>query len=180
MENQPEVINTFANSEIAILRSGKAKKNDPPIPDDLAPISGNGKLATQPEPDPDPDDRPVFLDSIRFRYSTETIADETAPDEEPEEAIPEEPVEEVPEEHPRSSRRRKPRKPRQATPEKTEQPEKAVKLAQKKPAAPKAPAAKKEKGEQPEKPAAEGKKPHHRYHYRRRPGKLAGDKKPEA
>ena len=45
MENQPEVINTFLNSEIAVLRSGKAKKNDPPIPADLAPISGSGKRA---------------------------------------------------------------------------------------------------------------------------------------
>ncbi len=73
MEDQPEVINTFPNSEIAVLRSGKAKKNDPPIPADLAPISGNGKRVRKEERA----DEPVLLDPIRFRYSTETIVEET-------------------------------------------------------------------------------------------------------
>ena len=72
MENQPEVINTFLNSEIAVLRSGKAKKTDPPIPADLAPISGAAK---QQKPE-EPKDGPVFLDPIRFRYSTETVVEE--------------------------------------------------------------------------------------------------------
>lgn len=35
-----EDIRFYRNSEICVLRSGKAKKTDPPIPDDLAPISG--------------------------------------------------------------------------------------------------------------------------------------------
>ena len=43
MEEQPEVISVFKNEEIAILRNGKAKKTDPPIPADLAPISGGGR-----------------------------------------------------------------------------------------------------------------------------------------
>ena len=43
MEERPEEISVYANTDIAILRNGKAKKNDPPIPADLAPISGNGK-----------------------------------------------------------------------------------------------------------------------------------------
>ena len=43
MEENPETITAFANADIAVLRSGKAKKNDPPIPADLAPISGAGK-----------------------------------------------------------------------------------------------------------------------------------------
>ena len=43
LEDHPETISTFANGEIAVLRSGKAKKNDPPIPADRAPISGAGK-----------------------------------------------------------------------------------------------------------------------------------------
>ena len=72
MEDHPEVINTYANTDIAILRNGKAKKNDPPIPADLAPISGAGRHRKK-EPDAD---SPMMLDSIRFRYSTETIAEE--------------------------------------------------------------------------------------------------------
>ena len=75
MEEQPEAIRTFANEEIAVLRSGKAKKNDPPIPADLAPISGGGRRIKKEEPDAD---REVFLDSIRMRYSEETIAEETS------------------------------------------------------------------------------------------------------
>ena len=43
MEDSPETISVFPNTDIAVLRSGKAKKNDPPIPADLAPISGSGK-----------------------------------------------------------------------------------------------------------------------------------------
>ena len=39
MEDHPETISTYKNTDICILRSGKARKNDPPIPRDLAPIS---------------------------------------------------------------------------------------------------------------------------------------------
>ena len=39
MEDHPETIGTYKNTDICILRSGKARKNDPPIPKDLAPIS---------------------------------------------------------------------------------------------------------------------------------------------
>ena len=78
MEEHPETITSFSNSEIAILRNGKAKKNDPPIPADLAPISGNGKRVRKEEKE----DKTIFLDSIRFRYSTETIADEAVEEEE--------------------------------------------------------------------------------------------------
>ena len=35
-----EDIRSYRNSDICVLRSGKAKKTDPPIPEDLAPISG--------------------------------------------------------------------------------------------------------------------------------------------
>ena len=71
MENNPETVNTFSNEDIAVLRSGKAKKNDSPIPADLAPISGGGKRPAKPKAE----DAPV-LDAIRFRYSTESIAEE--------------------------------------------------------------------------------------------------------
>ena len=78
MEEQPEVIGTFANTEIAVLRSGKAKKNDPPIPADLAPISGNGKRKKRFE---DIEESAPVLESIRMRYSEETIAEEVAKEE---------------------------------------------------------------------------------------------------
>ncbi len=71
MELQPEAINIYNNADIAVLRSGKAKKNDPPIPADLAPISGSGKRACKEQEEEQP-----LLDSIKFRYSNETIAEE--------------------------------------------------------------------------------------------------------
>ena len=78
MEDSPETISTFANDDIAILRSGKAKKNDPPIPADLAPISGAGKRMRKEEQE---EDYSPILGSIRLRYSEETIAEETKPEE---------------------------------------------------------------------------------------------------
>ncbi len=78
MEDSPETISTFPNSDIAVLRSGKAKKNDPPIPADLAPISGGGKRVRK---EPQFEDTSVVLSSIRLRYSEETIAEETTPEE---------------------------------------------------------------------------------------------------
>ncbi|MBE6976955.1 MAG: hypothetical protein E7439_07215 [Ruminococcaceae bacterium] len=71
MEDQPEVIQTFGNDEIAILRSGKAKKNEPPVPTDLAPISGSGKRFKKEEPEEVP-----MLADVRFRYSEE-VEEET-------------------------------------------------------------------------------------------------------
>ena len=67
-----ESTGVYRNEDIAVLRSGKAKKNDPPIPDDLAPISGAGRRQKKEEVE----DSPVLLESIRMRYSEETIAEE--------------------------------------------------------------------------------------------------------
>ena len=67
-----ESTGVYRNEDIAVLRSGKAKKNDPPIPDDLAPISGAGRRQKKEEME----DSPVLLESIRMRYSEETIAEE--------------------------------------------------------------------------------------------------------
>ena len=94
MEDSPETVNVFANADIAVLRSGKAKKNDPPIPADLAPISGSGKRARKAEPEQDT----MVLEPIRFRYSTESVVTET-----------EEPVQEQPEKPAPGRRRRGPR-----------------------------------------------------------------------
>ena len=90
MEDAPDTISVFQNSDIAVLRNGKPRKNDPPIPPDLAPISGSGKRAHK-----EAEEEPVHLEAIRFRYSTETVADDTeqpaestAPAEQPKESRP--------------------------------------------------------------------------------------------
>ena len=72
MEDAPETISVFSNSDVAVLRSGKAKKNDPPIPADLAPLSGSGKRKRQTA---DTEEKPL-LEPIRFRYSTEKVVEE--------------------------------------------------------------------------------------------------------
>ena len=111
MEDAPETINVFKNSDIAVLRSGKAKKNDPPVPADLAPISGNGKRVRKPV-----EEEKLLLEPIRFRYSTEKIV------EEPEEEIPEAAADET--ETAKASRSRRRRKPHNDQPKevKAEQP----------------------------------------------------------
>ena len=86
MENG-ESTGVYRNEDIAVLRSGKAKKNDPPIPDDLAPISGAGKRKKKEE---ETSEGPRFLDPIRFRYSEETIAEQKAI-ETPKEESPDQP-----------------------------------------------------------------------------------------
>ena len=109
MEDSPETVAYFANSDIAVLRSGKAKKNDPPIPADMAPISGAGKRTRKTE------EEKLFLDPIKFRYSTETIVDEPASEQE--EAVQEQEVKES-----RASRRRRNRKAGQEKPVQPEEP----------------------------------------------------------
>ena len=97
MEDAPETISVFRNADIAILRSGKAKKTDPPIPADLAPISGSGKRVRKPA-----EQEKLLLEPIRFRYSTEAVV------EEPKEETPAEPASEEPAENkPSRSRRRR-------------------------------------------------------------------------
>ena len=128
MEDSPETVNVFANADIAVLRSGKAKKNDPPIPADLAPISGSGKRARKAEPEQDT----MVLEPIRFRYSTESVVTET-----------EEPVQEQPEK-PAPGRRR--RGPRNEGPKEPKQ-----EIRQEKPKQSKAPAAEENTQERSEK-----------------------------
>ncbi len=146
MEDAPDTVSVFPNSDIAVLRSGKAKKNDPPIPADLAPISGGGKRVRKEKPE----EETLHLEPIRFRYSTETIADERT---EPAQEAKEEPRE-------KRSRRRKGPKGDQPRAERPEKPaEKPAPKAEK--PAPKA-----------EGPADEDKKPPRRrnnFRHRRRP-----------
>ena len=75
MEDAPETISVFANTDIAVLRSGKARKNDPPIPADLAPISGAGKRV---KAEKEGKEEKLLLEPIRFRYSTEKLVEEPA------------------------------------------------------------------------------------------------------
>ncbi len=147
MEDSPETLTYFANADIAVLRSGKAKKNDPPIPADLAPISGSGKRVKKAEPE----ERPL-LDPIRFRYSTEAIVEEQEPDPvSPEEAPA---PQEAPERKPRQRRRKqsgegvKPEAPAKAEGEKKAPEKNPEKKAEKKP---EQPAEKKEGEADPEK-----------------------------
>ena len=159
MENEPEVLNTFANEDIAVLRSGKAKKNDPPIPADLAPISGTGKRVKKKE---EPTQEKLFLDPIRFRYSTEQIVEEPPVEEAPVVEAAAEETKEGP--HRRSRRRRKPHGEKQEAAEAPKEPK--VKKEQ-------PPKPKKEQPKQEAAPAEGGEKKHHRPHHRRhrRPGK---------
>jgi len=59
MEDAPDQVNCYKNCDICVLRNGKAKKTDPPIPKDLAPISSKPRPAkrfeTLPEDEPLPD-----------------------------------------------------------------------------------------------------------------------------
>ena len=80
MEHATDTIHTFHNEEIAILRNGKAKKNDPPIPADLAPISGNGKRARKVRVEEQQESG--FLDPIKFRYREESVVEEQLVEEE--------------------------------------------------------------------------------------------------
>ena len=147
LEDRPEVLVSFKNDEIAVLRNGKAKKNDPPIPADLAPISGGGRRKKQEETELGR----LFLDPIKLRYSTETIAEEQVVEPQKEEAT-------------KSSKNRNRRKPKKQEQEKAA--EKPKKQEQEKTAE----KPKEQKNE--DKPAGEQQKkrrPNHRRRYHHKP-----------
>ena len=160
MEDAPETISVFANADIAVLRSGKAKKNEPPVPADLAPISGAGKKIRKEKAETE---EKLLLEPIRFRYSTENIVEEP---EDPAEAP--EFIEEAKES--KSSRSRRRRKTKSDAPkadqaeQKAESKKEPVKKEQPKKEQP-------QKEALPEKEASEGdeaaKKPRRRNNYRR-------------
>ena len=120
MENSPETVGCYKNCDICVLRSGKAKKNDPPIPADLAPISGSGQKPRAEKPA----EETAFLEPVKFRYSTEMLVEEQAIA-----AAPEEPREETRQRRNKPARTRKPRteeapaeKPRPEKPERADKP----------------------------------------------------------
>ena len=144
MEDAPDTVHTFHIEDIAILRNGKAKKNDPPIPEDLAPISGQGKR--QRKQREDVQDVP-FLNPIKFRYREESVVEEQ-PAPQPEVEQPESSG---------GSRRRRNRHKQSAKLEQT----KAEETKQETP---------KQEQPQPQEPAAEKPKSHHRRrHHHRKP-----------
>ena len=145
MEDNPETVSVFANADIAVLRSGKAKKNDPPIPADLAPISGNGKRVRKEETE-----QTMVLEPIRFRYSTESVVTETE--------------EETEQQKPAANRRRRKPQNDSSKEQKQEQPPKQEKPRQKPESAAEA-----ENQERPEK-----KPSRRRPNYRRRKPKAQG------
>ena len=159
-----ESTGVFRNEDIAILRSGKAKKNDPPIPDDLAPISGAGRRQKKEETE----DSPVLLESIRMRYSEETIAEEHVIEEKEEQETKEPSV--------RNRNRRRRGKGKPQGERNAEQKEAASQPKKEKPA-PKEQAAPQEQATPAEKSGNANKR--RRPHHRRRP-KKPGESAPKA
>ena len=118
LEEQTDTAVWHKNEEIAVLRSGKAKKNDAPIPADLAPISGGGKRKKEVREE----ENTRYLDSIKLRYSEETIAEETSAPEE----VPAQEEKAEKKEGKRSRRSRRKKNAREAAPEQVQEaPQKA-------------------------------------------------------
>ena len=163
MEDAPDTINTYKNTEIVVLRNGKAKKNDPPIPKDLAPLSSLPKIVKKREP------MPEALPEVMFQGESLTAEKPAQP-----------PVQEA---APQRSRRRR-RKPQGERPEGQKPAEKPAEKPQK--------AEKPEKTEKPDKPRQEkkprpegesapaGETPHRRRRRRPRGGSKPGGTPPEA
>ena len=109
MEKDPDTVNIYENEDVAVLRSGKAKKNDAPIPADLAPISGSGPRKKKEAPQEDA----MVLEPIRFRYSTESVVDEAPKAAEAPQAGEQKAEEPKPSRQRRQDRPRRPRPPRE-------------------------------------------------------------------
>ena len=150
LENRPETLSVYPNDAIAVYRNGKAKKTDPPIPADWAPISGS-RRGRRFQSEETLKDEPAFLDPIKFRYSTEAVVEE----------VPEEKPAKVPEEKERKEHRSRNRRrhskaktaPQQETPK--------AQPKQEKPA--------------PAETGEKAKKPHRRPNHRRRRPKQGGE-----
>ena len=160
-EDRPETVGVFANADIAVLRNGKAKKNDPPIPADLAPISGSGRRPGKKFEL----DEPVALDPIKFRYSEEKVVEE-----EPAEIVEAE-AEPVQEEKKPGRRRRN----RRGKGEQAEKPAEKPAEKKEKPAEKKAEKPAEKKEETAEGGEATQKKRRRNFHRRRRPKATGGE-----
>ena len=173
MEQNPETVTSFANEEIAILRNGKAKKNDPPIPADLAPISGSGK-----RPEKKQEDSAPVLEAIRFRYSTESIAEEQSTQTEAEK------TEQQPEARPGNKPPRRERKPRPESGEEERRPRREQRPRKPRPESMQADAPKQERPEgqprQENQSRPEGQnRPRRNRPPRKQPGQQPGENTPQ-
>ena len=101
MEDQPDQVNCYHNCDICVLRNGKAKKNDPPIPKEIAPISSKPRPAKKVEMLPDEPLPEVIITGQDMPPVT------PEPEWEPEET----PAEEKPEGAKPANRRRRRKKP---------------------------------------------------------------------
>jgi cell fate regulator YaaT (PSP1 superfamily) len=58
MEKQPDQVQCFHNCDVCVWRNGKARKTDPPIPDDWAPISSDPNRRKEQPEEPTPAPQP--------------------------------------------------------------------------------------------------------------------------
>ena len=125
LDNDPSTVKCYHNCDICILRNGKGKKNDPPIPDDIPP------LPKPEEKQPEPESITMFDESILSNY----VADE--PKEKPERKRNDRQNDRAQEQRPRKNynRPRQDRKPRnqdnKPRPQKSAAPQEGAKAAQK-------------------------------------------------
>ena len=183
MEDHPETIGVYKNADIYVIRNGKARKTDPPIPRDLAPISSRPRPAAKKE---------VFFEELPELIYNDDVAVVESESDAP--AAEEESAEgkTAPRKRRRGGRRSKPaseRTPDAAAPENPARPEKPKKEQPSKKEQPRRerpPQEKKTAERQPRQPAADAApaadtpKPRRR---RRRGGtgrKPAGDQPPKA
>ena len=125
LDNDPSTVKCYHNCDICILRNGKGKKNDPPIPDDIPP------LPKPEEKQPEPEAIAMFDESILSNY----VADE--PKEKPERKRNDRQNDRSQEQRPRKNynRPRQDRKPRnqdnKPRPQKSAAPQEGAKAPQK-------------------------------------------------
>lgn len=125
LDNDPSTVKCYHNCDICILRNGKGKKNDPPIPDDIPP------LPKPAEKQPEPESITMFDESILSNY----VADE--PKEKPERKRNDRQNDRPQEQRPRKNynRPRQDRKPRnqdnKPRPQKSAAPQDGAKASQK-------------------------------------------------
>lgn len=64
MEDSPETVGCYKNCDICVLRSGKARKNDPPIPKDFAPISSKPRKVQPKQDEFEPLPEVIYPDQV--------------------------------------------------------------------------------------------------------------------
>ena len=125
LDNDPSTVKCYHNCDICILRNGKGKKNDPPIPDDIPP------LPKPAEKQPEPESITMFDETILSNY----VAEE--PKEKPERKRNDRQNDRSQEQRPRKNynRPRQDRKPRNSDnkprPQKSAAPQEGAKAPQK-------------------------------------------------